>query len=257
MSCIFGENAGFRVWVLVVVQPVDERQQAGRPWFWRLYIWGAVRLSGPSSTRNWGLYILRHSAWTGRKQRLHCVSRADRGFFLSCCYCHLCGAGRALRIRVRAIAQRTISVGTWRFRVLRVRGMVTSRLFVRLQRADIGLVRSRVASYSGDQPGWEPKDDLIKFCSGSLVQPSGKRVKALLISVHYGALQPTLELLRSLSQMKRVSELHVLIVDNKSADGSSMTLRDAVSGLANVELFELTANAGYFEAARFALDHYH
>lgn len=88
------------------------------------------------------------------------------------------------------------------------------------------------------------------------MQPNGESVRALLISVHYGDLQPTLELLRCLSRMECRSELHVMIVDNKSADGTFTTLHEAVSGLAKFELFELTTNAGYFGAAKAGLDRF-
>jgi GT2 family glycosyltransferase len=47
-----------------------------------------------------------------------------------------------------------------------------------------------------------------------------------------------------------------MIVDNKCADGPCVTLREAASGLANVELLELTANAGYFGAAKAGLDRF-
>ncbi|MHB8609219.1 MAG: glycosyltransferase family 2 protein [Candidatus Acidiferrales bacterium] len=47
-----------------------------------------------------------------------------------------------------------------------------------------------------------------------------------------------------------------MIVDNKSAGGSRTTLHEAMSGLANFELYELTANAGYFGAAKAGLDRF-
>lgn len=88
------------------------------------------------------------------------------------------------------------------------------------------------------------------------MQRNSKNVKALLISVHYGAPQPTLELVRCFSRTKSLSELHLMIADNKSGDGSSEALQDAISGVANCELFELAANAGYFGAAKAALDRF-
>jgi GT2 family glycosyltransferase len=88
------------------------------------------------------------------------------------------------------------------------------------------------------------------------MQTNGKNVKALLISVHYGAPHPTLELLRCLSRMESLSELHIMIVENKSGEGPSEALQDAMSGLANCELFELTANVGYFGAAKVVLDQF-
>ncbi len=88
------------------------------------------------------------------------------------------------------------------------------------------------------------------------MQANGKNVKALLISVHYGDPRPTLELLRCFLRTKHLSELHLMIVGNKSADGSSSALQDAISGLANIELFELTANAGYFGAAKAGLERF-
>jgi GT2 family glycosyltransferase len=88
------------------------------------------------------------------------------------------------------------------------------------------------------------------------MQPNGKRLKALVIAVHYGAPQPTLELLRSLSRLERFSELYVMIVENKSGEGSGEALQNAISGLSNCELFELTANAGYFGAAKAGLDEF-
>jgi GT2 family glycosyltransferase len=86
------------------------------------------------------------------------------------------------------------------------------------------------------------------------MQPKDKRLKALLIVVHYGAPGPTLELLRCLSRLECLSELYVMILENKSGAGSSRELQDAISRLANCELFELTANAGYFGAAKAGLD---
>ena len=88
------------------------------------------------------------------------------------------------------------------------------------------------------------------------MQPSGKKVKALLISVHYGALQPTLELLRCLSRMEHLSELHFLVVSNEAAACSHTELGEAIAALPNSELYEPTENRGYFGAARFALDGY-
>ena len=88
------------------------------------------------------------------------------------------------------------------------------------------------------------------------MQPSGKKVKALLISVHYGALQPTLELLRCLSRMEHLYELHFLVVSNEAAACSRTELREALAALPNSELYEPTGNLGYFGAARFALDGY-
>ena len=88
------------------------------------------------------------------------------------------------------------------------------------------------------------------------MQPSGKKVKALLISVHYGALQPTLELLRCLSRMEHLYELHFLVVSNEAAACSRTELREALAALPNSELYEPTENRGYFGAARFALDGY-
>ena len=88
------------------------------------------------------------------------------------------------------------------------------------------------------------------------MQPSGKKVKALLISVHYGALQPTLELLRCLSRMEHLYELHSLVVSNEAAACSRTELREALAALPNSELYEPTGNRGYFGAARFALDGY-
>ena len=81
-------------------------------------------------------------------------------------------------------------------------------------------------------------------------------VKALLVSVHYGSPQPTVELLRSLSRQPWRSALHVIVVGNKSAGGSCTALREAISGLANFELHELTVNAGYFGAAKEGLDRF-
>jgi len=81
-------------------------------------------------------------------------------------------------------------------------------------------------------------------------------VKALLVSVHYGNPQPTVELLRCLSRMECRSDLHVLVVGNKSADASCTGLQEATSGLGDFELYELTANAGYFGAAKAGLDRF-
>ena len=63
------------------------------------------------------------------------------------------------------------------------------------------------------------------------MQPNGKEVKALLISVHYGDTEPTLELLRCLSRMDHLSELDALIVNNESAACSRIELREAVAAL--------------------------
>ncbi len=86
------------------------------------------------------------------------------------------------------------------------------------------------------------------------MQPSGKRVKALLISVHYGDTQPTLELLRCLSRMDHLSEWRVLIVNNEAAGCSRTELREAIAALPNSELYEPTGNLGYFGGARAGLD---
>ena len=79
-------------------------------------------------------------------------------------------------------------------------------------------------------------------------------VKALFVSVHYGNPQPTVDLLRCLSHMHGRGDVQVLIVSNKSADGSRTGLHEAISGLADIELLELTVNAGYFGAAQAGLN---
>ena len=79
-------------------------------------------------------------------------------------------------------------------------------------------------------------------------------VKALLVSVHYGNPQPTVDLLQCLSRMRGRCDLHVTIVSNKSAGGSGSGLREAACGLGDFELRELSANAGYFGAAKEGLD---
>jgi GT2 family glycosyltransferase len=81
-------------------------------------------------------------------------------------------------------------------------------------------------------------------------------VKALFVSVHYGNPQPTVDLLRCLSRIERRSDVGVLVVSNKSIDGSGTGLREAISGLADIELLELSANAGYFGAAQAGLDRF-
>jgi len=88
------------------------------------------------------------------------------------------------------------------------------------------------------------------------MRPNRKNIKALLIAVHYGAPQPTLELLRCLSQMKHLSDFHILIVNNGVAAYSGAELREAVPWLPSAELFEPTRNLGYFGAARASLDHF-
>lgn len=79
---------------------------------------------------------------------------------------------------------------------------------------------------------------------------------ALLVSVHYGNPQPTVDLLRCLTRMQRRSDVHVIVVSNKSADGSPAGLREATSGLGDFELLALDANAGYFGAAKAGFDRF-
>ncbi|MGH9680105.1 MAG: glycosyltransferase family 2 protein [Candidatus Acidiferrales bacterium] len=81
-------------------------------------------------------------------------------------------------------------------------------------------------------------------------------MKALVVAVHYGNPQPTVELLRCLSRVERRSNVHVLIVGNQPADGSASGLREALYGLADFELHELAANAGYFGAAKAGVDRF-
>jgi GT2 family glycosyltransferase len=88
------------------------------------------------------------------------------------------------------------------------------------------------------------------------MEPNANNVKALLISVHYGAPQPTLELLGCLARMDYLSELHVLIVNNEATACSGAELREAIIALPNAELFEPTRNLGYFGAASAALDYF-
>ena len=81
-------------------------------------------------------------------------------------------------------------------------------------------------------------------------------VKALLVSVHYGNPRPTVDLLRSLSRIRRRGEVRVIVISNKSGDGRDAGLHKAIYGLADFELHELTVNAGYFGAAKAGLDRF-
>ena len=92
--------------------------------------------------------------------------------------------------------------------------------------------------------------------TGKPVPRDGKSVRALLIAVHYGVPEPTLDFIGCLSRLQRFADLQIVIVENKSGNDSGNVLQNAVSDLENCELLELTRNAGYFGAARAGLDHF-
>jgi GT2 family glycosyltransferase len=88
------------------------------------------------------------------------------------------------------------------------------------------------------------------------MQTNGKNVKALLISVHYGVPQPTMEFLRCIARMDRLSELNILIVNNGVAACRQTELREAIAALPNTEMYDPAENLGYFGGAKAALDHF-
>lgn len=81
-------------------------------------------------------------------------------------------------------------------------------------------------------------------------------VKALIITVNFRQDKSTLEFLRSASALEEFSRCHLLIVDNNSDSGSVNRIRQAASGLSQIELLVSSENRGYFGGARWALEHY-
>lgn len=79
---------------------------------------------------------------------------------------------------------------------------------------------------------------------------------ALLITVNFKQTDCTLRFLKSTFLLERLSESHVVIVDNNSGDGSVTCIQDAIRGRDNVELAASARNRGYFGGARWALDRY-
>ena len=80
--------------------------------------------------------------------------------------------------------------------------------------------------------------------------------KALLIAVHYQATAGMLELLASLRALAGFCQVQVIIADNFSGEERVQPIRRAISDLCSVELLELSANLGYFGAARMAYHHF-
>lgn len=83
-----------------------------------------------------------------------------------------------------------------------------------------------------------------------------KPVRGLILTVNYGRADSTVAFLESLTKLKRLSELAVLVVDNSSGDHSVLRIREAIASLPNVQLLQSPTNRGYFGAARFAYDQY-
>jgi GT2 family glycosyltransferase len=64
------------------------------------------------------------------------------------------------------------------------------------------------------------------------------------------------EFLRSVQNMERSLEIHVLVVENSCEERQLVRLRRTVAQFSNVELLQSSRNRGYFGAARFGLESY-
>jgi len=78
----------------------------------------------------------------------------------------------------------------------------------------------------------------------------------LLITVNYRRADSTAQFLESASALEGFRAVHVLVVENGSADGSAEKLRPIVARFGNVELLESSVNLGYFGGANWALQQY-
>jgi GT2 family glycosyltransferase len=79
-------------------------------------------------------------------------------------------------------------------------------------------------------------------------------MKALLVTVNHRGSAATLELLDSLSRLRRFPELQVVVVDNDPQNGSAEIIRARANALENATLLESPTNRGYFGGARWGLE---
>jgi GT2 family glycosyltransferase len=85
---------------------------------------------------------------------------------------------------------------------------------------------------------------------------NSSQAKAVIITVNYKAADSTLNFIESTSRLDGFTAVDVIIVDNGSADGSAARIRQSISNLVNVSLFESRVNRGYFGGANWALQQY-
>jgi GT2 family glycosyltransferase len=80
--------------------------------------------------------------------------------------------------------------------------------------------------------------------------------QVLVITVNCNGSNATLRLLASVTGLRRVADVHLIVVDNASADGSLDQVRQRVSEFSNMELLESSSNRGYLPGAAWALQQY-
>lgn len=78
----------------------------------------------------------------------------------------------------------------------------------------------------------------------------------MIITVNYKGADSTLRFVDSISKLTSSAAVDVIIVDNRSADGSAARISQKIGNLVNVSLFESQVNRGYFGGANWALKHY-